>query len=795
MTTFDVQISEESIISLEFDKLKNICSGYALGPIAYEKIINIHPSFDFHRIKDDLEDVDMFLKIIQEGEYFPLNNYELIDEDLKVLPIEDYVLSVDAIQRIFAYLIQVKNLNVFFRGEKIEMYSKLYKYISDLPFDADLIKAIDKILDEEGNIRNTASSELVRIRRMIGSKNRELDSQFRKIANDYKSRGMLSDTTETLRNERRVLAIPAEYKRQVRGILHDESATGKTVYIEPEAVISINNEIFDLHNDEKKEIFRLMKYLSEILRPHTDLLRSYQETISTYDFIRSKAYFAHSLDATLPTVKTRPAYKLKEVRHPLLFLKNKAESKKTIPFDYDLRPPNRILLLSGPNAGGKSVTLKAVGLVQLMVQCGMLIPTEENAEIGLVKKIFTDIGDQQSLDDELSTYSSRLENMKQVLKEGDNESMILIDEFGSGTDPQIGGAIAQSILLNINDLKMVGLITTHYPNLKSFAYKQKGLVNGSMTFDKDHLTPRYELKIGRPGSSYAFEIAQRVGLDAKLIKYARSKVNNKDEAVDGLLTSLQAQKQSFDEKLEALEKKERKAERLVTSYESLKKDLDFKKRKFLAEQKSKDLQFLHDKNKELERVVRELRQEKNIEKAKELVKLTKVEKKEVADDIQNLRKEMVAKPKNAKPIAEGDFVKLVNGSITGKVVSIKRNKATVSMGGMKVEVHITELVSANEPIDIQTSKSINTNLVKGSADLSPSIDIRGMGKEEALTMLESYFDKSYVAGAQSIKIVHGKGTGILRKLVWEKLREYQGVMDIRHPEPEFGGDGVTYVDF
>ena len=497
---------------LEFNKVIDLTVKECLGDLGVEAAKAIQPSTNLKVIQRSLAEVAEMKLSITENDKFPGAAYFEINEELKMLEIAGYVLPEEGLQRINTILLLTRDIFSFFKPEKRDLYPHLYQIIQSVTFDESLIQEIERVIDEEGNIRPDASPELARIRRAVNGKQRELDRVFRGIIQDYRGKGMLTDNVESFRNGRRVLSVPAEHKRQVRGIIHDESASGKTTFIEPERVIEINNDIFDLHQKEKREIYRILKDLSALLRPYTPLMRIYQSLLVRYDVVQAKARLGIRINGEQPELQEKPTFQIIEGYHPLLLLKNKQYAKKTVPFTLDLHKPNRLLMLSGPNAGGKSITLKSVGLIQLMVQSGFLVPLDPVSKLGIFENFFADIGDQQSLEDDLSTYSSHLKNMRTFLETADDKSLVLIDEFGSGTDPAIGGAIAESILRELNFKKIFGVITTHYSNLKIFAFKTKGIVNGSMNFDKDTLSPTYELKVGKPGSSYAYEIAQKSGL-------------------------------------------------------------------------------------------------------------------------------------------------------------------------------------------------------------------------------------------------------------------------------------------
>lgn len=780
---------------LEFDKVKELVEKHCYGELGRAAVQLIHPHTDLALIERMLTEVRELKLSLEKNDRFPLSQYQDIGEDVKLLEIEDYVLSEDAFRRINTTLLLVRDIFKYFNALRQAAYPRLYDLIRPITFDEGLIAAIEKVIDAEGNIRPDASPQLQKIRREIGNKQRELDKQFRILINEYRNKGWLSENIESFRNGRRVLSVPSEHKRKIRGIIHDESTTGRTAFIEPETIIDINNDIFDLETEERREIYRILKELSATIRPYAPSIRVYQSLLVQYDLIQAKAHLALLMNGELPQLSNKPRFGIIRGFHPLLLLKNKNLGRKTIPFDLKLLHDNRILVLSGPNAGGKSVTMKSVGLLQLMLQSGLLIPVDQFSEMGIFQKIFADIGDQQSLEDDLSTYSSRLANARVFLEKADKNTLALIDEFGSGTDPKIGGAIAEAILQDLNRCKVFGIITTHYSNLKIYAFKNKGLVNGSMMFNKESLSPTYELKVGRPGSSYAFEIAQKSGLSKDVLAYARQRTGKSEGAVDELLIDLQREKQEVEEKLRHLAEKEKALERLINNYDQLHRDLEFRRKKLKLETKEQALQQTAQNNKELERLVREIREEMNIEKAKEAAAKVKEERQQLVEEVYTLKEDIYYEPAPTKKIdiKVGDFVKLITGGATGKVEAINKNKAVVQIGEMRMTIQLRDLQPANSPLDIQSSRSIQTD-IEQAATFQPKLDIRGLRMDEALQAVETFVDQALMSGASNLRILHGKGNGVLRKAVRSKLKEYNVTMNLSHPHPELGGDGITLVE-
>ncbi|MEM1123250.1 MAG: endonuclease MutS2, partial [Bacteroidota bacterium] len=634
---------------LEFDKILELVEGECYGELGREVVRQIEPTNNRRKIVQLLNEVREY-QVTLGNDRFPMQAYEEISKDLRMLEIEDYVLPIEGLQRINVVLRSINLIFKYFVAARQQVYPHLYALIQPIDFDAALIKEIERVIDEEGEIKPDASPKLMKIRRTMGGKVKELDKQFRSVIAKYRSNGWLTDNVESFRNGRRVLSAPAEHKRKIRGIIHDESTTGRTAFIEPEEIININNDIFELEVEEKREIYRILKDLSAVLRPYVPAMRTYQDLMIRLDVIQAKARLSYKMNGAMPKVMGKPNLGIKTGYHPLLFLKNQQLNKKTVPFDLILFQDNRILMLSGPNAGGKSITLKSVGLLQMMLQSGMLIPVDPISEMGIYDDIFADIGDQQSIEDELSTYSSRLANMKVFMENATKKSLILIDEFGSGTDPQIGGAIAEAILNDLNQKRTFGIITTHYSNLKIFAFKTKGIINGSMTFDKDTLSPTYELRVGRPGSSYAFEIGEKTGLDPKILKYARRKVGKKENAVETLLVDLQRDKQVLEERLLASEEKTKKLEKLIRNYDDLHRNLEYRRKKQKLEAKEQALQSTAQDNRMLENLIRELKENEKlaeaekIRKAKEIAKKVRIERKEIVEEVQELKEEIYYKP-------------------------------------------------------------------------------------------------------------------------------------------------------
>lgn len=782
---------------LEFTKIIDLLKvdTYSLSTKTY---------FDELEVQTDPEIIDRLLtetqeykQCIEEGESLPIGPFESTVADLPLLRKNGYVLSIDAIQRLYRIIHMGVEVHAFFLPkEKTAAYPHLAAISAHIAIDPALTKEIDRVIDDEGQIRPDASPELLRISRLIRSKERELDRLFATLITRNKASGYLADTLESLRNGRRVLTVAAEHKRKIPGIIHDESATGKTVYIEPAEAQQINNEIFNLFAERKQEVYRILKKLCDSIRPYADEIHDIETVLTKLDAVRVKARLAIVLDASKPKVRPRPHFGFKKAYNPILKLKNDQENKVTVPFDLELHGQNRIIVISGPNAGGKSITMKSVGVLQLMMQAGMLVPVDPDSEMGIFTKFFADIGDQQSIEDDLSTYSSRLKNMRNFIESADKQSLILIDEFGSGTDPKMGGAIAEAILRSLNFQKCYGVITTHYSNIKYFAFKTRGVLNGSMEFDRASISPTYVLKVGSPGSSFAFEIAEKSGLDKQVLKYAKHKTGKNEKAIDELLVDLQSERLEVQAKMEKLMAKEAKLDRLMSNYEELHKELKFRRQKLKLEQKEQKLAQVDQENRALQQVVKELRKAKDLEKAQAELARRKAKKTKVIHDVADLKEAVFyADTFDVADLKVGGFAKMRTGDTIGEITDIRKGKAELQMGIMKVTVPLTELIPANQPIRTNRHRSTNTQLAQSNSAFDSKLDVRGYTVNDALDFVQEFVDQALINNIHDLKIIHGVGTGALKKAIHRKLREYKDIDRIYHPDEEHGGQGVTYIAF
>ncbi|WP_337070607.1 endonuclease MutS2, partial [Pontibacter sp. 13R65] len=604
------------------------------------------------------------------------------------------------------------------------------------------------------------------------------------------------DAEPTIRGGRLVIPVMAEHKRRLKGLIHDESNTGQTVFIEPESIFELNNDIKDLENAYNRELIRILIGLTNTLRGHVPELRKAYQYLGLLDFIRAKAAFARRVEGSLPTLVKYPHISWKEAFHPLLYLSHKQLGRPTVPMTLQLNRDQRILLISGPNAGGKSVSLKTVGLMQYMLQCGMLISAADGSEAGIFQDIFIDIGDEQSIENDLSTYSSHLTNMKKFVTVADKNSLVLIDEFGTGTEPVLGGAIAEAVLQNLNDSKVFGVITTHYTNLKNFAERTPGIVNGAMRYDHKNLQPLYQLEIGKPGSSFAIEIARKIGLPKHIVDKASSLVGKDKIRYDRLLEELESEKMELENKLREVATQERKLKSSVKDYTDLKNFLDESKQDIMREAKGKAKLLLKDANQKIEATIQQIKQS---QAEKEQTKLARQELETFATEVRKEEPRPAYKRVAAGALKEGDNVALIGQDSIGQIVGIKGKTAEVMFGGMKTIVKVDNLERVEGQVATKKKAKAEAgggfargmNITQRMADFTSILDIRGEYAEDALTKVMNFTDEAIMLGMPEIKIIHGRGNGILRQIVRDYLYSVREVASLSSEAEERGGDGAT----
>ncbi len=721
--------------------------------------------------------------VMESGGEFPAQNYLDATPYLQRAAIEGTMLMQDEFFDLKVSLTTIRQCLRFFENQEPEAYPLLGEYAKTIRVERTVTDAIERIIDERGQIRDNASPELVQIRRRLISEQVNVRKRLDSMLRTAKNSGWISDDVSlTIRNGRMVIPIAAEHKRKFKGFVHDESATGQTVFIEPTDVLEANNDIRELEYEERREINRILTRLTDQLRPYVPELHKAYQFLGLMDFLRAKAKLASQMNAINPTFDNKTHLDWREARHPLLHLTFQKQGKNVVPLNLELNSKQRILIISGPNAGGKSVSLKTVGLIQYMYQCGLLVPMQEGSSMGIFQNIFIDIGDEQSLENDLSTYSSHLTNMRHFLTLANKRTLFLIDEFGTGTEPGLGGAIAEAILENLTKSGAYGVINTHYTNLKVLADKTEGLVNGAMRFDGEHLEPLYQLEIGKPGSSFAFEIASKIGLPKDVIEQAKLKLGTQQVNFEKLLKELDIERRVFAEKNLELGIKERKVAQQLAEYTALKTTLDNNEKQIVNEAKQKAKTLLSDANQLIENTIREIKENK-AEKEKTKTVRTRLEqfgkkelKPEVVEDVAD--EEIEFEPEGGA-IETGSYVRIKGQTAIGEVLVLKGKDAEIRIGDLKSNVKLNRLEKVSNKTYREVTGEKKTRAVTGGVDLNErllnfsfNLDIRGKRGEEALGLLDQFMDNAIMLGYDELRVVHGKGDGILRTLVRNHLRGY-----------------------
>ncbi|MFT7029336.1 MAG: DNA mismatch repair protein MutS2 [Marinoscillum sp.] len=756
----------------------------------------IGPSANLTEITKRLEQTDEMLKVLQNGGQIPSRDFQDLKHFLVKIRVQGTFLQADEFGLLKSLLQLLYDWINFLKGKE-EDYPNLVGLAKGFEIDPTLIRSIDKIVDERGEVRDNASPELASIRSLLIQKERAVRVAINKVLrHSIQQKFTDEESAITIRDGRLVIPVKAEFKRRIQGFVHDESATGQTVFLEPTEALELNNEVRELQYREKREIAKILTKLTDLIRSALDDLDRGAVFISIIDFVHAKAVFARNIEAVKPDISKQPLQKWYVARHPLLWLAHKATGKPTIPLSIELnRQEQRILIISGPNAGGKSVALKTVGILQYMFQCGLLVPVGEGSTFGIFKSIFLDIGDTQSLENDLSTYSSHLTSMNYFLQMADRDSLFLIDEFGTGTEPQFGGAIAESILSTLNETKAFGVVTTHYHNLKKFGENHEGVVNGAMKYDVAALEPLFILEVGKPGSSFAFEIATKIGLPSVTIEQARGMVGTSQVAYDALLNSLEVEKSKYDKLLKKLEKESKEITVLKSDYESLKEMLQTEQKQVLKQAKLRASQIIDEANRRIEHTIREIKENNaDKEKTKQLRDGLKGFQTAQTKDI-----EKTAPVKKKPLLSVGDYVKLDDQDNTGEIMDLKGKQAQVRFGNLISFIDMKRLHKVSgghsDSPGSKPKKVGGINMLEKRTRFSSELDIRGTRADEALSRVDEFLDEALLLGSNQIRIIHGKGHGILREVIRGHLKGYSAIDKVYDEHVEFGGSGITVIDF
>ena len=795
----------------------------------------------------DVDEIRTYLRLIQDFETlmqdevpFPVHDYNDLRAEFHHLAIDGTVISLESMFALKPTLSALSYIFKFFKSESSKKVPYLKALAEGISIDNHIFTEINCLIDDKGEIPDNASAELAEIRRDIRRKQSSIDHRMHKILVEAKNSGWTDSTAEmTIRDGRPVIPVRAADKRELRGFIHDESATGQTVYIEPAEIFETNNEIKELEYAERREINKILLAFTKILRPEIPNLIMAWRLLGLLDFIRAKALWAHDYNCVIPELTDEPMFDWIEARHPLLEQKLKGQGKMITPLDLRLGVPrhfernevesrnlystnsdkkdfstpfhsgrnderDRILVISGPNAGGKSVCLKTIGLIQYMLQCGLAIPVKVDSKCGIFHDMFIDIGDEQSLENDLSTYSSHLINMKELLEHGNERTLFLIDEFGTGTEPQLGGAIAEAILLKMNKKKSFGVVTTHYANLKLLADNHPGIVNGAMLFDTRYLQPLYVMMIGKPGSSFAFEIAKKIGFPNEILDNAAEISGREHLDFDQQLQQLEIEKKEVRKKEYELKVADKLLDEVVTKYKSQLADIE-KNRKTLLREASKEAQDIIDRaNAKIEKTIREIK-EAQAEKVrtKELREELKEMKQNLANDEKSLSKQLKTEEKEEIANADlkvGDMVCINELEVVGELLAITDTDVTIQFGDVRLRTTADKLrkISRSQARKAQQNpsylrKSIMNDINEKAQHFNLTLDVRGQRGDEAVDNVAKYIDEANLLSIKEVSILHGKGNGILRKLIREYLNKQSCVQNFSDASLETGGAGITRV--
>ncbi len=794
---------------LGFDIVREQLKSYCSGSTGQSFVDKIQFSTQFDTVNKLLSQTEELRRLLASGEVLPSNNFLNIQPQLRKAEIENSYLEEPELVSLRSALETANECIRFFNSKPEGELPQLKALTGGLFLDKGIIPRINLIIDENGRIRDSASSELQKVRKQLiaeqGSLRRKIESIMRQAAaNSY----LPDDASPTIRNGRLVLPVLAEHKRHLKGLIHDESATGQTVYIEPIEILEQNNLIREIELAERREVFKILLQLTDFIRPHVPALLKLQIFLGLVDFIRAKARFALAIEAVKPKLGKRPLIQWKRAEHPLLKQSLAKQGKKIVPQTLDLDAETHLLIVSGPNAGGKSVTLKTVGLIQYMLQCGLLVPMEDTSHAGIFEDIFIDMGDEQSIENDLSTYSSHLTNMKHFLFHAEKRSLYLIDEFGTGTEPNIGGAIAEAILQQLVEKKAFGIVNTHYGNLKNFADKYPGVKNGAMKFDVENLAPLYELEIGRPGSSFALEIATKIGLSKDVISQAKVLAGKEQVRMDELLQELELEKNKMNAQNRKFLQQNEQLEKLLGSNLSLQTMLENQRKSVLNEAKAEAKRIVQQANQAIEQTIRTIKEEKADKEAttqarKKLDEFKKETLKE--EEVISVLESQLPKEQTqvaTGPIKIGSLVTVRDSGLVGEVIAIKDDTAQIQAGILKSFIKISKLeMASTKQYSDATGAAMHHPAAKGinmatrMANFSPTLDMRGMRGDEAMTELNSYIDNAILLGMREIRILHGKGDGILRKLVRSQLTQFKGIASVVDEHADRGGAGISIVTF
>lgn len=847
-----------------FNEIRTMLRERCLSTLGKEQVEKMGFSDHAETVNEWLMQVREFRQLISEVEDFPLQYFYDVRESIVRIRIENTHLEENELFDLRRSLSTIESIvkilnhsdeddshaeeNDGWLREKKYTYPALHRLAKDVITFPQIIQRIDQILDKYGKIRDNATPELLQIRRELAKTEGSISRTLYSILRSAQSEGVVEkDVTPTLRDGRLVIPVIPTLKKKIKGIVHDESATGKTVFIEPTEVVEANNRVRELEGEERKEIIRILTNFTNKVRPYVREMMDSYRFLAKIDLIQAKAKIAEIFKAIEPEVEDHPHIDWIRAIHPLLQISLEKKGEKVVPLDIILTQEKRILIISGPNAGGKSVCLKTVGLLQYMLQCGLSIPVSERSKTGVFQNIMIDIGDEQSLENDLSTYSSHLLNMKNMMRAANNSTIILIDEFGTGTEPGIGGAIAEAVLDKFCKQQAYGVITTHYQNLKHFADSHEGVANGAMLYDRHEMKALFQLAIGRPGSSFAIEIARKIGLPEEVIKEASDIVGSEYIQSDKYLQDIVRDKRYWENKRQSIHQREKDMEKTISKYESDIEEIEKSRKQILAKAKQQAEELLKESNKKIENAIREIRENqaekeetKRIRQELDAFKqeMQEIDTKDNDDKIARKiaqiqqRKERHAKRKaekaqnqekaaaalrdaqtksqaeSNKELKEGDTVRIKGLTTVGKIESISGDMATAVFGGMKTKMRLSRLEHATASTEKDKTEERKENLASygisketrktidaHKSNFHQDLDVRGMRGDEALNAVQHFIDDAILVGMPRVRILHGKGNGILRQLIRQYVSSIPNVVHYADEHVQFGGAGITVVDF
>lgn len=809
-----------------FSQLRKILSDRCLSALGKKHVRRMKFMTDFEEVRHALQLTAEMQALLSAGLSLPQDNMHDMTDSLLFLKVVGNCLDEKELYRLKTSLHTIALIKDFFTltdNENNLRAPVLAAEFADLVTFPLLESCIDRLLNKYGEIADNASPVLYELRRNISSASASLSSVMRRVLDEAVKNGIVDpDTSPSMRDGRFVIPVSAARKRSIRGIVHDESASGKTSYIEPIEVVAASNRLKELQEEEKREIHRLLVCVADDIRPHIPELLICYDRLGAYDFIYAKAQVALEFDAHMPMLEPKPEIDWYGAVHPVLAMTLATRGKRVVPLDLRLDAHNRILIISGPNAGGKSVCLKTVGIIQYMLQCGMLPTMYANSHASVYKDICIDIGDEQSIENDLSTYSSHLKNMKYLLHHASPEMLLLVDEMGSGTEPQIGGALAQAIVDSLNNYKAMGVITTHYQNLKTYADDTPGLCNGAMLYDRQHMQPLYRLAIGSPGSSFALEIAYKIGLPHKVIEDAKGIVGSDYVNMDKYLLDIARDRRYWQNKRQSIKDKEAKLEAMIRKYENQLDEVNSRKKEIIRAAKEEALEILSGTNRTVERTILEIRHaQADKERTKQLRKELEQYKRRIEDsaradaadalprdgqrslDSRHRKRQgkTAAVDKHSQSVIEvASYVRMTDGGAAGKVLSISGTNAEVAFGSIRMRVPLKKLMRAEAPkVDAKSqvsSVSISTHDASRARQLEfkTDIDLRGMRADEALQAVTYFLDDASQFGVGRLRILHGTGTGVLRQVIRKHLQSVPIVKSFKDEDVRLGGAGITVVD-